>query len=321
MNLNYQQIEFTRIKDVEIPKEFYNRLVTGNQNLDDIFGGGILPGSTTTLISDPGVGKSIFSLQLSEYLTKNKYRVAYSSGEEDISQIAFNANRLNVEDLKIGTITDVDKLTSAMASHDFMVVDSFQCLKTQRDLNSKQLVSYISNTMIKQAKEVKCSLLFIVQLTTSGDMRGGTMLPFAVDTNIRISKDDEDEDQRIIHVYKNRFGKTGKHVAMMTEQGYDFSGVYVEPEKTKPVRVSINEQRKDQILAMVDHPFITVNRIVNDLNIGLQTANNLLRELTALGKIEKVGRGSSAVWISERLTKEEFLVKSLDSLAQQNQNV
>jgi predicted ATP-dependent serine protease len=321
MDLNYTEVEFTRIKDVEIPQEFYNRLTTNVQHLDDIFGGGIFPGSTATLISDPGVGKSIFSLQLAEYLTKNNYRVAYSSGEEDISQIAFNAARLNVEELKIGTITDVDKLTAAMANLDFIVIDSFQCLKTKHDLNSKELVKYISNTMIKQAKYVKCSLLFIVQLTTSGDMRGGTLLPYAVDTNIRISKDDDNEDQRIINVYKNRFGKTGKHVGMMTEQGYDFAGVYVEPEKTKTVRVSINEQRKDQILGMVDHPFITVNRIVNDLNIGLQTANNLLRELTALGKIEKVGRGSSAVWISERLTKQEFLLKSLDSLAQQYQDV
>jgi predicted ATP-dependent serine protease len=321
MDLNYTEVEFTKIKDVEIPQEFYNRLTTNIQHLDDIFGGGIFPGSTITLISDPGIGKSIFSLQLAEYLTKNHYRVAYSSGEEDISQIAFNAARLNVEELKIGTITDVDRLTAAMANLDFIVIDSFQCLKTKQDLNSKQLVKYISNTMIKQAKNVKCSLLFIVQLTTSGDMRGGTMLPYAVDTNIRISKHDDNEEQRIINVYKNRFGKTGKHVAMMTHQGYDFAGVYVEPEKTKTVRISINEQRKDQILDMVDHPFITVNRIVNELNIGLQTANNLLRELTALGKIEKFGRGNSAVWISDRLTKQEFLLKSLDSLAQQYQNV
>jgi len=321
MNLNYKEVGFTRIKDVEIPSEFYNRLMTGVDSLDNIFGGGIFPGSTATLISDPGVGKSIFSLQLAEYLTKKQYNVAYSSGEEDISQIAFNANRLNVEELRIGTITDVDKLTAAMTDLDFIVIDSFQCLKTVNDLNSRELVKYISNTMIKQAKVTKCSLLFIVQLTSSGDMRGGTMLPFAVDTNIRISKHEDDEDQRIINVYKNRFGKTGKHVAMMTEQGYDFLGDYVEEKKTKASRVSVNESRKEQILSMVEHPFITVNRIVSECNVGIQTANNLLRELTALGKVDKVGRGSTAVWISERLTKQDFLIKSLHSLNEGLQNV
>lgn len=69
MLLNHEHVEFTRIGDVSIPNSYFNRIKTGDDELDSIFGDGILPGSTMTLIAKPGTGKSVFSLILSEKLT------------------------------------------------------------------------------------------------------------------------------------------------------------------------------------------------------------------------------------------------------------
>jgi DNA repair protein RadA/Sms len=189
MYLNLEQTPFTKISDIVIPDIFFNRLLTGNDYIDAIFGSGILPGSTITLKALPGVGKSVFALTLSELLTNIGYNVAYSSGEEDIRQLAYTSKRLGVQNLEIGTITDVDELLDIMPNKDFMVIDSFQTLTTVKELNSRERVKYFIDNLVKQAKVHECALMFIVQETTSGEIRGGTTLPYAVDVNMKISKD------------------------------------------------------------------------------------------------------------------------------------
>ena len=57
MKINLQSTSFTAVKDVMIP-EIYNRRVKSNiPEIDDMFGGGMLPGSVTTISSKAGVGK------------------------------------------------------------------------------------------------------------------------------------------------------------------------------------------------------------------------------------------------------------------------
>jgi predicted ATP-dependent serine protease len=317
MLLNHEHVEFTRIGDVSIPNSYFNRIKTGDDELDSIFGDGILPGSTMTLIAKPGTGKSVFSLILSEKLTTKGYKVGYTSGEEDIRQIAYNAKRLNVKNLKIATITNVDEIVQHMKNMDFLVIDSFQCLTTDNDLNSRQKVQYFVNTLIKKAKVYDCALLFIVQMTTSGELKGGTTLPYAVDVNLKIDKDEElGKDYRIINVYKNRFGPTAQYKAIMESSGYTFLGAYEPEEKVKTSKVSISQTRKNHIINMVEPPLITVARVSEELDISTQTANNILRELVAENKLCKYGRGSESVWKVNSIKDETFLkelVKQLES--------
>ena len=57
MKINLESTSFTAVKDVMIP-EIYNRRVKSNiPEIDDMFGGGMLPGSVTTISSKAGVGK------------------------------------------------------------------------------------------------------------------------------------------------------------------------------------------------------------------------------------------------------------------------
>jgi DNA repair protein RadA/Sms len=298
MQLNHTKVGFTKIGEVEIPDNFFNRIKTGISDIDMIFGDGILPGSVTTLISDPGVGKSIFCRTILDKLQSAGYNVGYASGEEDINQIAYSSLTLGITDLQTATITDVDILVSAMDEFDVLVIDSFQTLTTTKDLNSRAHVQYLTNTIVHNAKKRNCAVIVIVQKTSSGEIKGGTTLPFAVDLNIRILKDaDMGESFRLVEVYKNRFGKTGKYELEMTDSGYVFKGVYIEPEAPeKAPRIPVSNVRKDIIMGMIEPPLITIERVMDELNVAHQTASNLLRELTSEKRLIKYGRGSDAVW-------------------------
>ena len=299
MTLDYEKVNFTKISDIEIPDIFFNRLKTNVEQLDSYFGLGILPGSTITLKALPGVGKSIFSLTLAELLTNEGYNVAYTSGEEDIRQLAYNCKRLNVQNLQVGTLTDVDNILEQLPNLDFMVIDSFQTLTTEKDLNTREKIKYAIDNLVKQAKVNECALIFIVQETSSGEIRGGTMLPYAVDVNMEILKTEDDPELRIINVYKNRFGPTLRYEARLRSSGYEFLGEYIETEKMKKEKenkVSVKDVRKEEIMEMNDPPLITITRVMEAFDVKEPTAKLLLVDLENEMKLIEYGRGPSAVW-------------------------
>ena len=300
MNLGLEQKPFTKISDIEIPDIFFNRIKTNIDSLDAIFGDGILPGSTITLKSRPGVGQSVFALSLSEMLTNLNYKVAYSSGEEDIAQLAYNCRRLNVKNLEIGNITDVDEILESMAELDLIVIDSFQTLTTKKDLNSRERTKYFNDNLVRKAKEHQCSAIFIVQEFPDGTIRGGNSLLYAVDVNMEILKLKDFPEKRIFNVYKNRFGATMMYDSIFGSTGYEFLGEYNEEggksDEGKTKKISIKEVRKEQILQMNEPPLITLNRVKESLNVQDQTARVLLSELEMDMKIIKFGRGESAIW-------------------------
>lgn len=296
MNLDFDKSEFTKVSDIEIPDIFYNRLKTGDEQLDTIFGDGILPGSSITMKAHPGMGKSTFSLFLGEQLTNSGYKVAYSSGEESSWQLAYNCKRLKIENLKIGGKTDVDELCLFMNALDFLVIDSFQSLTTTRDLSSTAKYKYFIETLVKNSKETNCTTFFIVQEDVNGNMRGGTMLPYAVDCNMQILKHPDEKYGRIIDVYKNRFGRTMQWMSTMTEHGYEFIGEYEGPiEQPKESKVPVKEARKKKLLES-DYPLLTVDVVMRELDVQEQTAKLILVDLEKDGEVTKYGRGSTAYW-------------------------
>jgi predicted ATP-dependent serine protease len=299
MNLQLENRGFRKVSDIEIPDTFFNRIKTNIEPLDLIFGEGILPGSTITLKAKPGVGKSIFALTLGEILTNLNYKIGYSSGEEDDRQLAYNCKRLNVQNLQIGNLTDVDELLEAMNDLDLVIIDSFQTLTTTQELSSRAKVKYFNDNLVRKSKECDCSTLFIVQELPDGMIRGGNSLLYAVDVNIEILKNKDEPDKRFFNVYKNRFGATMLHEANFSRTGYEFLGEYIETEEAKEEnkkKVSVKISRKETILQMDEPPLITVNRVMERLDIQEATAKLLLTELENDMKIIKYGRGKDAIW-------------------------
>src|SRR6185437_8994915 len=66
------------------------RLSCGQEELDRVFGGGIVPGSVTLLGGDPGIGKSTLLLQVAAHVAASR-GVLYASGEESVSQVGLRA--------------------------------------------------------------------------------------------------------------------------------------------------------------------------------------------------------------------------------------
>ena len=296
MNLNLPKSTFQKVSDITVPDIFNRRMKTGVETLDEIFGQGILPGSSFTVTAKAGCGKTTFLLQLFEALALNGYNVAYASGEENKYQLAFNCNRLNVRNVNIANETDIDTLCEVTQSYDALVIDSFQALTSTQKLNSRQLEALAITKLVKAAKDNECALFFIMHLTKGGILKGGTLIPHTVDVNMEIFLDEEQMDlnAKVISFSKNRFGPCMEYSALLTGKGFVFNGV--KEEVKIPSKAERNKERMNQVLEMNEPPHITKTRVMEELEISPAQAYTLLKEMCDKNLIKKFGRGDSAVY-------------------------
>ncbi len=301
MLLNTLSTSFQKCSTIEIPESFYNRMTTGSPEVDRIFGTeylpGLMKGVAITLTGTGGSGKSTFTAQLCDMLAKQGKKVAIATGEESHVQLAYTCKRLGVDDVDIAHVKDVEVIAEAMNDYDVIIVDSFQALRSNNDkLGKKAFLQYAQDMLLGTAKETGCVLIFILHITVTGLPKGGTDIIHAVDVNIKMTVDKNDNTIRIIDVYKNRFGETKVHKAIMGAKGFEFVGEYMEPvEEAKVVdKTPMSEKRKQEILSITDP--LTLDRVCDSLGVSGQTAAILLRELVGEKKVEKYGRGANAIW-------------------------
>ena len=76
----------------EISTSEGERESSGSQELNRVFGGGIVKGSLILCGGEPGIGKSTLLLQVAKNVSANK-KVLYVSGEESDKQIKLRADR------------------------------------------------------------------------------------------------------------------------------------------------------------------------------------------------------------------------------------
>ena len=298
MNLNYTKTQFKKVSDITIPDIFYRRYKSGINVMDDLFGEGILPGSSITMCASAGCGKTTLLLQLLEGLSKNGYDVAYASGEENTYQLAFTCNRINVTDVCIANETDIDTLADQMKNFDAMVIDSFQALTSSTKMNSRELEKYAVSKLTKAAKDNECTVFFIMHLTKDGKLKGGTIVPHTVDVNMNITiEGDIDDNCRKIFFTKNRFGPLNEVNLIIGAHGYDFNTpVVVESETKAKSKKSKKKEELEKILDMKEPPLIDCERVMNTLDIDYMRASYLLRDLVNNGKMAKYGKGKSAIY-------------------------
>tara|TARA_R110000772_G_scaffold79798_1_gene170595 strand:+ start:2956 stop:3915 length:960 start_codon:yes stop_codon:yes gene_type:complete len=304
MNLNYTNTNFKTVSDIKIPDIFYRRYKSGISVMDDLFGEGILPGSSVTMCAAAGCGKTTLLLQLLEGLSTNGYNVGYSSGEENTYQLAFTCDRIGVKQVAVANMTDIDELVDAMDDLDVLVVDSFQALTTTKKMNSRALEKYAVSKLTRAGKDKECTVFFIMHLTKDGKLKGGTIVPHTVDVNMNIEIDGEiDDDARKIFFTKNRFGALNELTLFIGAKGYDFSApVKIEASEEKaPSKKSKKKKELEAILEMREPPTINADRVASSLDIDITRAQYLLRELTINGKIDKFGKGIKAIYKHKEL--------------------
>lgn len=186
-------------------------MVTSNQELDRVLGGGLVPGSLTLLGGEPGIGKSTLLLQISLQL---KYRVLYVSGEESQQQIKMRAERINPNPANcyILTETKTQNIFRQIESiePEVVIIDSIQTLHSDYIESSPGSISQIRECtaeLIKFAKESNTPVILIGHITKEGSIAGPKVLEHMVDTVLQF-EGDRNHVYRILRAHKNRFGST-----------------------------------------------------------------------------------------------------------------
>jgi predicted ATP-dependent serine protease len=304
MDLQFKSTKLQKVSDITIPDIFNKRLKTGISKIDTLFDDGILPGSALTLTAPAGCGKTTFMLQVLQGLTKNGYNVGYFSGEESIYQLAYTAKRVKAEDVSIANATDIDEIKSFMSNDlDLIVIDSFQAITCSKKMNSRALEKYAVQELTKHAKETECTVVFIMHLTKTGELKGSTIVPHTVDANLKINRvsDADSDDARCIFFEKNRFGPLNELECSIARNGYDFDAKIVREEEA-PKAPSRRNRKKNDIERLMKSikaaGEIDIKRAAQLMDGNVNRARNLLREQEIVGRVHKNGRGSDCIWIA-----------------------
>jgi len=202
------------------------RLHTGLHELDQVLGGGLVPGSLVLLGGDPGIGKSTLLLQVALALAQADQKVLYLSGEESVEQIKIRAARLQVrgENLYLLSETNLDQALAAVSELKprVLVVDSIQTVYLPELSSAPGSVSQVrecAGRLLKLAKGQDIAVFLVGHVTKEGALAGPRVLEHLVDT-VLYFEGDRGASFRILRAVKNRFGSTNEiGVFEMTAEG------------------------------------------------------------------------------------------------------
>lgn len=213
------------ITEIEATKR-QSRLSTGIPDLDDVLGGGVVPGAVVLLAGQPGIGKSTLLLQLTAHVSRTS-SVLYVSGEESSEQIALRASRLGVgehDKLEVASSTSANDIAATIkrGQHSLVIVDSIQTLGIDELTSAPGTVSQItgsSNVLIRAAKAANVSVVLVGHVTKEGSIAGPKVLEHLVDVVLQFDGD-RYGGFKMVRAIKNRFGSTSETAIFeMYEQG------------------------------------------------------------------------------------------------------
>ncbi|MBU0549077.1 MAG: DNA repair protein RadA [Candidatus Omnitrophica bacterium] len=204
----------------DITSEGVERVTIGIEELDNVLGGGIVPGSVILIGGDPGIGKSTISLQVCSKLTEKKIPVLYISGEESTRQTKMRADRLGAgssiggDNLYIVSQTDLSLIIEYIdkIKPQVVFIDSIQVLFSDEISSSAGSISQVrecASRLTLLAKSRGISLFIIGHVTKEGTLAGPRVLEHMVDT-VLYFEGDRFSMYRVLRAVKNRFGSVNE---------------------------------------------------------------------------------------------------------------
>ena len=200
------------LDEVESSSEI--RINAGDEELNRVLGGGIVPGSLVLIGGEPGIGKSTLMLQVGLQLKKQK--VLYVSGEESDQQIKMRAERLGNSSKNFFILTETNTknifLSIESLQPSVVIIDSIQTLHSSvldSTAGSIGQVRQCAGELMKFAKETNTPVFLIGHITKDGMLAGPKVLEHMVDTVLQF-EGDRHLAYRILRTTKNRFGSTSE---------------------------------------------------------------------------------------------------------------
>lgn len=204
------------------------RVHVGISPLDEILGGGVVPGSLVLVGGDPGIGKSTLLTQAAGTLAKAGKRVLYLSGEESAGQVRLRAERLHAvhDEFKLVCCAELSEALGYLegTQPEIAIVDSIQTLQSS-DLGSAAggvaQIRHCASVLQQYAKSSGVAIFLVGHVTKEGSLAGPKILEHLVDTVLYFEGDGFGR-LRTLRAAKNRFGSVDEiAVFEMTENGLE----------------------------------------------------------------------------------------------------
>ena len=251
-----------------------NRLRLAMRELNQVLGGGIVPGSLVLVGGDPGIGKSTLLLQLASEVATTYGPVLYVSGEESVQQLKLRAQRLGVEGDRLmvlaendldGIVEHLEKSRPMMA-----VIDSIQTVFLGGVTSAPGSVSQVrecAGRLMLLAKSSHIPIFLVGHVNKEGAIAGPRVLEHIVDTVLYL-EGERHHSFRILRSQKNRFGSTDEiGVFEMRDSGMH--------EVSDPSRAFLQDR--------------SLSEVGNVVHVALEGSRPLLVELQSLTTPSRFG--------------------------------
>ena len=286
------------------------RLPTGIGELDNVLGGGIVPGSLVLIGGSPGIGKSTLTTMVLANLHEAGRRTLYVSAEESAAQIRLRAERLSAGALGIPVIAETDLHTVVATLErerpEVCVIDSVQTLHSAElssAAGSVAQVREVAGALMEVAKALRIAVLLVGHVTKDGTLAGPRVLEHLVDCVLQFEGERE-RTYRTVRAIKNRFGSTNEAgVFEMRDDGLvevlDASARFVGEATRAPGSVVLCAIEGSRPLLVEVQALVSPSELVPPRRVvsGLDR-NRLALVLAVLGRHAGVGAGSADVFVN-----------------------
>jgi DNA repair protein RadA/Sms len=288
-----------------------DRLRTGIGELDNVLGGGLVPGSLVLLGGAPGIGKSTLTTMALANLHAHGRRTLYVSAEESAAQIRLRAERMpQAAALEIPVIaeTDLDAVIATLEHEqpDVCVIDSVQTLHSgelSSAAGSVAQVREVAGEIMRVAKSLRIAVLLVGHVTKDGALAGPRVLEHLVDAVLQFEGERE-RTYRTVRAVKNRFGSTNEAgVFEMRDHGLvevlDASARFVGQATRAPGSVVLCAMEGSRPLLVEVQALVSTSELVPPRRVvsGLDR-NRLALVLAVLGRHAGIGLGASDVFVN-----------------------
>jgi DNA repair protein RadA/Sms len=295
----------------EVVAEERTRLSTGIGELDNVLGGGIVPGSLVLIGGAPGIGKSTLTTMAMANLVAAGRRTLYVSAEESAEQIRMRAARLSaLAALSIPVIAETD-LSTVLATleterPEVCVVDSVQTLSSTELTSAPGSVGQVrevAGEIMRVAKALRIAVLLVGHVTKEGALAGPRVLEHLVDCVLQFEGERE-RTYRTVRAIKNRFGSTNEAgVFEMHDHGLvevlDASARFVSEATGAPGSVVLCAMEGSRPLLVEVQALVSASELVPPRRVvsGLDR-NRMALVLAVLGRHGGIGLGATDVFVN-----------------------